>query len=107
MSDIPFIPKEWENIVDMNPVNAFYVYSQIFINSEYDGIGWGDYFEAFRSLRDAGKIEDEIPGLSDEKRARLKKMWGANYDDEALDYLDMLYQGLLSTQNINGKLQMD
>jgi hypothetical protein len=107
MSDIPFIPKEWENIVDMNPVNAFYVYSQIFINSEYDGIGWGEYFEAFRSLRDAGKIEDEIPGLSDEKRARLKKMWGANYDDEALDYLDMLYQGLLSTQNINGKLQMD
>ena len=34
-------------------------------------------------------------------------MWGASYDDEALDYLDTLYQGLLSTQNINGKLQMD
>jgi hypothetical protein len=34
-------------------------------------------------------------------------MWGANYDDAALDYLDTLYQGLLSTQNINGKLQMD
>jgi hypothetical protein len=42
-------------------------------------------------LRDAGKIEEELPGLSDEKRSRLKKMWGANYDDEALDYLDMLY----------------
>ena len=58
-------------------------------------------------MRDAGKIEDELPGLSDDKRARLQKMWGANYDDSALDYLDMLYQGLLSTQNINGKLQMD
>ena len=107
MADIPFIPKEWENIREMNAVGAFYVYSQIFLNSEYDGIGWGDYFEAFRSLRDAGKIEDELPGLSEEKRARLQKMWGANYDDAALDYLDMLYQGLLSTQNINGKLQMD
>ena len=107
MSDIPFIPKEWQNIAEMNPVGAFYVYSQVFLNSEYDGIGWSDYFEAFRSLRDAGKIEDELPGLSDEKRSRLKKMWGANYDDAALDYLDMLYQGLLSTQNINGKLQMD
>ena len=107
MADIPFIPKEWQNIAEMNAVGAFYVYAQIFLNSEYDGIGWGDYFEAFRSLRDAGKIEDELPVLSDDKRARLKKMWGANYDDAALDYLDMLYQGLLSTQNINGKLQMD
>lgn len=107
MADIPFIPKEWENIAEMNKVGTFYVYAQIFLNSEYDGIGWSDYFEAFRSLRDAGKIEDELPALSEDKRARLKKMWGANYDDAALDYLDMLYQGLLSTQNINGKLQMD
>lgn len=107
MSDIPFIPREWEKIVEMNSVGAFYVYSQIFINSEYDGLGWFDYFEAFRRLRDAGKIEEELPGLSEEKRARLQKMWGANYDDAALDYLDTLYQGLLSTQNINGKLQMD
>ena len=107
MADIPFVPKEWQNIAEMNAVGAFYVYAQIFLNSDYDGIGWGEYFEAFRSLRDAGKIEDELPGLSDDKRARLQKMWGANYDDSALDYLDMLYQGLLSTQNINGKLQMD
>ena len=71
MSDIPFIPREWEKIVEMNSVGAFYVYSQIFLNSEYDGLGWSDYFEAFRRLRDAGKIEEELPGLSEEKRARL------------------------------------
>ena len=104
MADIPFIPKEWQNISDMNPVGAFHVYASMFLNSEYDGIGWGDYYEAFCRLRDAGKIEDELPGLSEDKRARLQKMWGANYDDAALEYLDMLYQGLLSTQNINGKL---
>ena len=107
MADIPFVPKEWETIAEMNAVGAFHVYAQVFLNSEYEGIGWSDYFEAFRSLRDARKIEDELPGLSEEKRSRLKKIWGANYDDEALDYLDTLYQGLLSTQNINGKLQMD
>ena len=107
MADIPFIPKEWENISEMNKTGAFYVYATVFLNSEYDGIGWSEYFEAFRSLRDAGKIQDELPGLSEDKRARLQKMWGANYDDAALDYLDTLYQGLLSTQNINGKLQMD
>ena len=107
MADIPFVPKEWENIAEMNPSGAFYKYAQIFLQSEYDGLGWSDYFEAFRRLRDAGRIEDELPMLSDEKRARLKKIWGAGYDDEALEYLDNLYQGLLSTQNINGKLQMD
>ena len=107
MADIPFIPKEWENISEMNKTGAFYTYASVFLNSEYDGIGWSDYFEAFRRLRDAGKIEDELPMLSDDKRARLKKIWGAGYDDEALEYLDNLYQGLLSTQNINGKLQMD
>ena len=107
MADIPFIPKEWENIAQMNAIGAFYVYAQIFQSSEYDGIGWFEYFDAFRRLRDAGKIEDELPGLSEDKRARLQKTWGATYDDAALDYLDTLYQGLLSTQNINGKLQMD
>ena len=107
MANIPFVPKEWENIAEMNPHGAFYKYAQIFLNSEYDGIAWKDYFDAFRALRDAGKLEEELPGLSEDKRARLKKIWGANYDDAALDYLDMLYQGLLSTQNINGKLQID
>jgi hypothetical protein len=107
MADIPFIPKEWETIAEMNTSGVFYKYAQVFLRSEYDGITWGDYFELYRSLRDAGKLEDELPGISDDKRARLKKTWGATYDDEALEYLDSLYQGLLSTQNINGKLQMD
>ena len=107
MADVPFVPREWENIAGMNDVGAFAKYAEIFLSSEYDGLGWSDYFEAFRRLRDAGRIEDELPMLSDDKRARLKKIWGAGYDDEALEYLDNLYQGLLSTQNINGKLQMD
>lgn len=107
MTDIPFIPKEWAAIWEMNASAAFYRYAQIFFNSEYDGIDWHDYFELYRTLRDARNLEDELPGLSEEKRARLKKKWGGNYDDAALEYLDNLYQGLLSTQNINGKLQMD
>ena len=107
MADVPFVPREWENIAGMNSAGTFAKYAEIFLSSEYDGLGWSDYFEAFRRLRDAGRIEDELPMLSDDKRARLKKIWGAGYDDEALEYLDNLYQGLLSTQNINGKLQMD
>ena len=107
MADIPFIPKEWAAIWEMNTNAAFYRYAQIFFNSEYDGIDWHDYFELYRTLRDSRNLEGELPGLSEEKRSRLKKKWGGNYDDAGLEYLDNLYQGLLSTQNINGKLQMD
>ena len=107
MVDIPFVPKEWQKIVDMNPVGAFYVYAQIFQTSEYDGIGWSDYFEAFRTLREQQKLEEELPGLAEQKKEELRKKWGYNYDDEALAYLDDLYKGLLNTQNVNGKLQKD
>ena len=107
MSDIPFIPSEWEKIFQMNPTGAFYRYSQIFLAAEYDGVDWTSYFEAYKELQDAGKLEDVLPGLAEDKRQRLKTMWGANYDDQALEYLDNLYNGLLATQNINGKLQMD
>lgn len=107
MVDIPFIPKEWENIYTMSPISAFSRYATTLLKTEYDDIGWHDYYEAYKALQDSGKLEDELPGLSDDKRQKLKATWGANYDDEALEYLNGLYQGLLSTQNINGKLQMD
>ena len=88
----------------MNPVGAFYRYATIFQNTEYEGLGWGDYFDAFRTLREQQKIEEELPGLAEEKQKKLRERWGGNYDDEALAYLDDLYNGLLNTQNINGKL---
>ena len=107
MLDIPFVPKEWQKLYDMAPTGAFARYAEIFLSADYDDLGWHDYYEAFKSLKEQSRLEDELPGLSDDKRAKLKSLWGANYDDEALEYLNGLYQGLLSTQNINGKLQMD
>lgn len=108
MANIPFLPKEWENIAEMTGgVGTFGKYAEIFLSSEYDGIEWQDYFELYKKLREQNRLEDELPGLADDKRKRLKAFWGANYDDEALEYLENLYTGLLTTQNINGKLQMD
>lgn len=107
MVDVPFVPKEWTKLYESAPRNAFYRYAQIFLSSEYDGLGWGEYFEAYTALKAQNQLEEELPGLADEKRKTLKAKWGANYDDEALEYLNNLYLGLLSTQNINGKLQMD
>lgn len=107
-SDIPFIPKEWERLREMNEdENIFQVYSMIFQSKEYDNLNWGDYYEQFKELKDNELIEDELPKLRDEKFRRLKEKWGPNYDDEALLYLERLYEGILKTQNVNGALQVD
>lgn len=107
IADIPFVPKEWEAISKMNPTSAFHKYAEIFLASDYDRIDWRSYYDAYKELESRGQLEEIVPTLSEEKRRQLRAMWGANYDDEALEYLDNLYNGLITTQNINGKLQMD
>ena len=45
--------------------------------------------------------------VGEEKLRKLREKWGSNYDTDDLLYLENLYNGLLSTQNINGALQSD
>lgn len=104
---IPFVPKEWERLRELNGDNVFSKYAEVFLSSEYDGLGWKEYNDEFKRLRAAGHLEDELPEISEEKRQLQRKQWGSNYDDEALDYLDSLFQGLLNTQNVSGNLQLD
>jgi hypothetical protein len=64
-ADIPFVPREWERLRDMNGDNAFAVYAEVFAQSEYEGLGWSDYYQAFKDLKASGGIEDELPGIAD------------------------------------------
>jgi hypothetical protein len=89
---------------ELNGTKAFPKYAEVFAQTEYEDLGWSEYFEAFKKLKDSGELEDELPGIADKKRRLLQERWGANYDDEALRYLENLYNGLLTTQNVNGKL---
>lgn len=107
LADIPFVPKEWERLKEMDETNVFYRYATIFQASEYEGLGWGDYHQAFLKLKQDNELENELPGLAEEKRRRLVEKWGGNYDDEALLYLEQLFNGLMTTQNVNGALQID
>lgn len=107
MVDVPFVPAQWQAIYDVNPIAAFHRYADIFMGSEFQGLDWGIYFEEFRRLRASGHLEDELPEISEAKRRKQRERWGANYDDEALDYLDGLYNGLMVAQNVNGALQVD
>lgn len=105
-ADIPFIPKEWEHIKEINKEEkVFSTYVKIFKGEEYKSLGWSDYFEEFKKLKDMDIIEDELPKIRDEKFRKLKEKWGANYDDSELIYLEDLYKGILNTQNVNGALQ--
>ena len=106
-ADIPFVPKEWERLHELNGNDVFAVYAEVFAQSEYEDLGWHDYFQAFKDLKASGDINDELPGIADQKRKQLQERWGANYDDEALRYLENLYSGLMTTQNVNGALQVD
>lgn len=106
-SDIPFVPREWERLFEMNGATTFPIYAEVFAQQEYEGIGWSDYHAAYLELKNRGLLENELPGLYEERQKELAKKWGANYDEEALGYLEDLYSGLMLTQNVNGKLSDD
>ena len=91
----------------MGDSEVFHRYASIFLSAEYDDLGWHDYYEAFRALKEQNRIEEELPEIAEHKWAALREKWGANYDQEALTYLEGLYNGLMTTQNVNGALQID
>jgi hypothetical protein len=49
----------------MNGSKTFGVYAEVFAQSEYEGLGWDDYYKAFKDLKASGDIEDELPGIAD------------------------------------------
>lgn len=107
MIDVPFVPTEWEKIQEMNDTAAFQKYAEIFLEGEYDDLGWEDYYEEFKQLKQEGLIESELPGIKEKRLQEQQERWGYNYAEEELTYLDNLYNGLLTTQNVNGALQTD
>lgn len=106
-ADIPFVPAEFERLRELNGDNVFPVYAQVFLAKEFEGLDWDTYFKRFKELEEQKEIENELPHIREEKYRALREKWGANYDDENLDYLEQLYIGLLTTQNVAGALQAD
>lgn len=105
---IPFIVKEWERIATQTiPSETWSTYCKVFQESEYESIGWGDYYRQYKKLKEVGLIEEEIPEVRESRYKDLRRKWGEAYDDEDLNYLEDLYKGLLTTQNVSGALQID
>ena len=108
--DIPFEMERFEKLRDLHKDNAegiLKAYNLIYYNDEYEGIDWSSYEKAYKELKERNALIDAVPGLAEEELRKLQDKWGYNYDEEALHYLENLYDGLLLTQNINGALQGD
>ncbi len=105
--DIPFVPRQFEEIRERNKVQPFILYAQLMDQKQYSDLTWKEYYDEFKRLDAAGTITSELPRLSDNERRSLREKWGTSYDDEALNYLENLHKGLLKTQNVAGALQDD
>ncbi len=107
MLDIPFIPRIFEEIKSKNLQNTFLIYSKHFNDIEYEAFHWKDYYEKWKELKSKGDIDKELPLIKDDYYADLSLRWGKNYDREELIYLENLYNGILSSQNVAGALNHD
>ena len=54
-SDIPFVPREFERLRELNGDDVFPTYAAVFLEKEFEGLGWGDYFRKFKELKEQKK----------------------------------------------------
>lgn len=106
--DIPWIPDKWTEIYNEHGDNSFKIYVDFFFNNgAYENLGWSEYYYAYLDLKKSGQLEKNLPGLKDLEKQKAISRWGPNYCDEDLEYLERLLNGIMSTQNVNGSLQID
>lgn len=106
-ADYPFLVNEWVKLYSTNKEKTFKLYVQIFNQTDYLGIDWSKMNEKWKLCAEEGTLEAEVDLLRLKKIELAKKKWGYNYDDEDIEYLEGLYEGMMATQNINGTLSTD
>lgn len=106
-ADVPFVPGEWEKIHAANGKDALGMYISIFRSEPYNTLDWMMYNKAYLQLAEEGRVEDAIPELREKQMNDMRKKWGMHYDEEQIEYLENLHQGLLNSQNVVGALNED
>lgn len=106
-ADIPFVPMTFEQLHEANGDKVFPIYAAIFEDEEYENLDWNVYFRKFQELKGTQQIEKFLPEIGEAELKRLRKKWGSNYDEDALEYLEDLHKGIMLTQNVNGSLNQD
>lgn len=106
-ADIPFIPEQWEKIYQGDKGGAFGTYCSIFRNEKYRTLDWEQYNQVYLQIEEENRVEDALPTIKARDLEKLKRKWGAHYDEEELEYLENLHDGLINSQNIIGALNED
>lgn len=107
LADIPFIPEEFAKVWKVDRCDAFGTYASIFRQKQYEDLSWKQYQDLYMELEERDKLTQVIPALDEDKRIERKAIWGPQYDDEQLEYLDNLYSGIQSSVNIANKMHED
>lgn len=106
-ADIPFVPEEWAKIYSAYGKEALGHYIALFRQEEYKTLDWQMYNEVYLILKEEERVEDALPTLKEKQIEKLRQKWGIYYDEEQLEYLENLHQGLLNSQNVVGALNED
>lgn len=104
---IPFDVQQWLELYGKLNYKAFASYAKLNLSAFYPVVDWKGCYEKYKEIQDAAGLENEVPEIREAEINRLRKKWGEQYDEEDLGYLEDLFQGILQTQNIAGKLQTD
>lgn len=105
--NIPFLPRMYEEMQETYGKTCFDQYVKTVSSGQFEAFDWSDYHNKFIELKRKDQLDRELPLLKEDYFADLALRWGHNYDHEQLVYLENLYNGMLSTQNVGGALQHD
>lgn len=105
--DIPFIPDRWLSYYNISGPVAISTYVETIYAESYPMLDWKIVNDKYLELKERDALEEAMPQLKEEKFNQLRKKWGEEYSDSEIEYMEDLFQGILQTQNVNGKLQTD
>ena len=106
--DVPFVPARWEELYSKQGAQAIIPYAKIFLSTNYEQLDWSAQQKLYIELQKEQALSSEVvPGYNEKQLGELRQKWGPNYDAEELYYLESLYNGVLTTQSVNGALQTD
>lgn len=108
--DLPFVADKWIKTVEASatPEDAFITYARIFEKSEYpETVDWLLYNQKYLELKARNQLEDTVEIFNEDRRNQLIQRWGPTYDDQELNDLENLFEGMKRTQNVVGTLAVD
>ena len=107
-SGFPFYVDKWMKLAQSLGRDALDTYISSYCNvGEFESVDWSTVNEEWIRLQEKGKLETVIPDYSETEMAELRKIWGNDYEDSELMYMQDFYRNLEKSHNMITELQKD